>query len=253
MRALSIVVLIGGCERAQDESAATEIPAPKVMIEMRDPGVEPRVALRAHLHAGASQTYVWQRRTKVGQRERVLDLVYNVRVIAAEDDQFHLRDTMLAATSTPPSKTDYDVAIIGTSVDAWRDARGLYLRPSLRRSRFEGSTVSRPELAGAFPEQPVGPGAKWHENIEYDGARASVDVELLSVDHGHVRERLVYISARTTTTGRSVTLSGTASLEFAPDGLSGTAHIVNVELVHGQSGDFRVDETIDGRALVSAE
>jgi hypothetical protein len=245
MRRLWAVLLLVSCERAHEEPDVKPMPAPHVTIRMIDAGREPRVALRAHPQPGMSMTYYFRRTLEMkGLSKRVVELIYNARVVDVDRNQFHTRMTMLSSLSTPASKTDFDHSVLGTTSDVWRDTRGIYTRDLLMRTRYEGKSAHRPEMQLAFPEEPVGPGAKWHEEVDFDGAHASVDVELESDDGDHVRERLVYLSSDS---GQKLptALNGTATLDLSRKSLDGRAHIENTMTLRVKGRDVPVTEAID--------
>jgi hypothetical protein len=251
MRALAVVLLVGacGCEKASDGTAAKPKPAPSVTIRLDDPGRGPRNEVRLNPAVGKSKTYLYVHRVQLpGVPDQVHEMTYNTCVVDLDDDQIHNRLTMLAAIISPPSNTGDDQTILGSTVDGWRDRRGFYTRPLLQRTRFEGEGDSRPELAFALPKEAIGSGARWHEDVDLDGARANVEVELESVEGPRLLVRLSYRTAKTIRQ-IPVTITGSARFGMSTVGGDGELHVDNSITFHARARDYTGRETIDVRPI----
>lgn len=250
-RVVTILALLAGCERA-NEPVGVELPMPKITVKLLDAGSEPRAELRGHPHAGAKQTFVFTRSVdmRVGNRDSRQDVMmtYDIELVGVEDGAIHARQTLRALTVNPPLETGDPSAMIGATLDTWRDARGAHVRPSLRREPHANATPSTPypELLAIAPEEPVGVGARWHEEIEYGPSHASVDVELLARVGDHVRERLTYRGERTMK-DVSATYTGMMTGDFRLDELDGTAEGSNSLVFHRDGHEVPATETLSLR------
>jgi hypothetical protein len=251
MRRLAVILLVlASCERTKAPDGV-QLPLPKVTVKLVDPGAEPRVELRSHPHEGAKQTFLLTRTVivQVGDREvkQTMAMTYDVELIAVEHDEIHSRMTIRSMSVDPASKTFDPSVQIGSTEDSWRDARGVQVRPSLLRTREDPKSMSsRPEMLAIAPQEAVGVGAHWHEDIENGAAHASVDAELLSNDGHKVRERLTYSSDRGVQ-GVGSTYTGTTTIEFALEELDGSGDGSNSFTFRRDGRDFAGTETLSIR------
>jgi hypothetical protein len=139
-------------------------------------------------------------------------------------------------------------AIRGRVADIWRDARGVYVRPTLLTlgPKDPGDTTSgaQPELATVAPEEPVGVGGRWHEDITQGDDTASIEVELLARDGDHVRQRVTFHSTGVMW-GFPATRDGTMMEEFDLSGAEGSLHGDIAFVVQARQGTVNATGTLD--------
>lgn len=244
------LVVAGGCERASHEPDPVTLPVPDVKVILVDAGAMPRAALRFHPRAGETVISRYTRRTDIdrGSRHdvRVLTEKYDVVAVEVRPGSIHTRGMVGDAAIEPPLRTFDAGELIGTVQERWYDPRGVHLRPTLIRNdrRDPATFVSRPELLGVLPEQAVGVGARWHEDIAYGASSASVDIQLVERDGDRVRERLDY-KAEHHSAREWVTVSGTTTLDLDLGSVDATYHGENALVLHHPRGDENGTETID--------
>jgi hypothetical protein len=245
------LVLAGGCEKAHDSLDTPDEAAKVVSLQMIDLGREPRIELRLHPKPGDKQTLHASMGIAVpGLKPRGLEMTYELRVIDVDGEQIHSRELVTELKQTAESDHEFGKDMIGGTIDSWRDSRGVYTKPMLKRMRYQGELASHPELQGAFPVEAVGVGAKWHEVIEQRGATASVDYELEAIDATRVRLRLDYTSDRPSAKMPS-TARGTAHTEFDLNGLSLTLHMAEDMTVRRGSREITGHATSDVETVPS--
>lgn len=243
---IGIVVAATSCERAHPDADPMQLPMPKVTVKLLDPGREPRVPLRIDAPAGAKATFRLTSQTELPGRTITTTETYDTEVMAIGHGEIHTRQTVRNVTIVPAPKSLDPGAMIGTTLDTWHDARGAHLRRSVMRTRLSDYDPqdTRIELLAIAPEEMVGVGARWHEDIQYGAATASVDGELLSRDGDRHSWRITYRSERHRAKWPA-TIEGSAIVEVVAGQVDGSVHGSNTVILHGPHGDLRGSETFD--------
>ena len=181
--AVAIAIALSACERA--DSSGADPGFPKATVTLRDPGSEPRTAIRSHLRAGEhARCDVSTQMTDERFHRDLPSLAYSceIFVVDVSDGVTHLRERVTSSR---------DHVLDGATFDLWHDSRGATVRP-------ETSTVARSwrpeplEMHLIDPAEPVGTGARWREAIESGSTTASSDCTLVSRDGDHVHEVCSY-------------------------------------------------------------
>ena len=217
---LSLCVLALCACRHGDDEKTFELPLPKVTVHVIDPGAEPRAPLR--LHGSGHPAVVYKSTAQVttekgftntitrsieSTRERDADGVYHE----------HLRDLDRGGT-----------------IDSWFDAREVYTRATVKTGTVAWKDVT---LLEVFPDEDLGVGARWHEDIAIGKASASADVELLAKDGDRVRERITYHGDDTTPkNGWAAHHDGTATLELDLGGIDPSMHMEETYVMDKSNG-----------------
>jgi hypothetical protein len=213
-RLLVLGLALASCERAGDGRKTIETKPPKMTVTLADAGAEPRAPLRFHFKPGAEVTY---ERTSDetqhdfrGAAERVVPIEREFvrtqqRVVSVEPDgSFRERGRIVDAGTRSRANGELRpepfraeaAALRGAEVDARLDALG---HPIAITTTFAPS-VEPPawnvayEHVMIFPDEPVGPGARWHVIAETDEERASVDATLVSVAGDELELRTTYVA-----------------------------------------------------------
>jgi len=216
-------VALFACERAHDDTTTVERPTPKVVVRMIDRGVEPRARLIGHPRSGAHGRYeiAYELSTPSppSSTKTVRQKATYEGTVDVDGDVIHTRERVLDADG-PGRKA------IGRVMDSWRDPRGVYVRASLITMR-EGDSIDgdsiQPELATISPDEPVGVGGRWHEDVVVGDHSASCDIELLARDGDHIRQRVTY-RALGPIWGRPATRDGVAMEEMDLGGVEMSLH-----------------------------
>ena len=240
--ALAIVLALSACEREKHDQTI-EVPAPKVTVKLIDPGAEPRMALRMAAKAGARAVFDAKVTGEFDQPRRgpmpTVSFAFESEVVDVTDGIMHVRQRVIDASA--PS-------YVGRTFDTWFDARGV--RTRALEGMPPGSTNERdapePDLALVSPEEAVGVGAKWHEDIVMGDATASVDVELLSRDGDRVRERIAF-HADMPILKSPAHRDGTTIEEFSLDDPDGSVHrneTFSIEFPQGRAHGTRTTDVV---------
>ncbi len=183
------VLALCACEREKHDQTV-ERPLPKVTVHVIDAGAEPRQSLRMTLKVGARATFDAKVTGEFETPRRgpmpTVSVSYVGEVVdVSSDGIIHARQRVIDASTA---------SYVGRTFDTWYDARGV--RSRMLAGLPPDSTTDRdtpePELELIFPEEAVGVGARWHEDIVLGDSTASDDVELLSRDGDRVRERITF-------------------------------------------------------------
>jgi hypothetical protein len=237
LRVMLLLSMLAACERAKDAGSddvvETKLSATDVKITLVEPGREPRRPMRSLPPAGAKKSYRAeltflhdggdQMRTRMRQ---------DSEVVGVDGGVVHGRQTVRAIEQVPRDEST-PLPPIGMTIDSWLDGRGIEARRSVARAsrKLESDTVDGfPELTLAFPEEPIGEGARWRLDVTTSDMRAAVEVELTSWRGERFHQRFSY---RTTVqVPYSITYAGTGEIE-------GTLH--TLDLKAWTTGTFKVD------------
>lgn len=208
------------CERAHDDARTVERPIPKISLRMIDRGAEPRALLRGHPRSGAHARYklTYELDTQ-SPPKTVRSWATFDGTVELEGDVIHTRERVLDADGAGRKA-------VGRVQDAWRDARGAYVRAPLITMKPGDSIADdaiQPELATIAPDEAVGVGGRWHEDIVVGDHTASCEVELVSRDGDHARQRVTY-HVTGPQWGYPATRDGTAMEELDLGGVEQSLH-----------------------------
>lgn len=227
---VGLLVVAASCERARDREDPIEpvqLAPPKITVKVLDAGREPRVPIRMKPRPSARVSFLFTSRIAYDQGESyVATQIYENEILDEADGQFHWRQTIRAVTIAPAPAIDPD-SMIGDTIEGWHDTRGVAIRPMLLRSRAAATVDSRgsyPEQLFVWPQEALGVGARWHEDIEVAGTVASLDLEMLANDGHRIR---FGISHRHEAREPRTVVVGTGILELSVDGLDGAFHGTN--------------------------
>jgi hypothetical protein len=227
------VVGVCACEHAKHDQTV-ELSLPKVTVHVIDPGAEPRAPLRYHGNGYQGVVYkaTYSVRTEKGAENTITRSVESTREVGA-DGVYHEHQRELDG--------DHD------TIDSWFDAREIHPRPSVESGPKVNADSADPALQEIFPDEPVGVGATWHEDITIGANRASVDVELVARDGDHARERITYHSeTRSATRAWPMHHDGTATLELDLGGVDPSVHVEETYVIDKSNGKVgKGDMTMD--------
>jgi hypothetical protein len=220
---LGWAIALCACQRARDEEKTVELPLPKVTVHVIDPGAEPRAPLRYHsVYKPVVLKATYRVTTEKGLANTITRSLEASREQGA-DGVFHEHEQELDGN--------------GATIDAWFDAREIHPRPTVERGTKVHAEGGSPELQEIFPEEPVGVGARWHEDIAIGASTASVDVELVSRDGDRARERITYHSdGKSPTQGWPMHHDGTVILELDLGGVDPSVHMEETYVIDKSSG-----------------
>jgi hypothetical protein len=241
--ALALALALCSCERDKHDQTI-EMAVPKVTVKVVDPGAEPRLALRLAPKPGARATFDAKVSGELETPRRgpmqTASFAYESEVVDVSGGVVHIRQRVTEASVASQ---------VGRTFETWTDARGAHVRPTLAGvppdSTAEGD-APEPEISLVFPEEAVGVGARWHDDVVMGDATASCDVELLSRDGDRVRERIVFHSVMPVLKSPAHR-DGTMIEEFSlsdPDGSMHRNETFSIDFPQGRATGTRTSDIV---------
>jgi hypothetical protein len=228
-----IALALCACERAKHDQTV-ELPMTNVTVHVIDAGLEPRAPLRY-----------------TGKGHGPIQFALTTRVTHDRGGSSPSKTTLFESTLELGSdglfhEHQRGLDDKGTISDAWFDTRAVHVRRTLVRGPDVSDRVGSAERHIVFPDEPVGVGARWHEDITYGTSTATDDVELLARDGDHVREKITYhAESRSPKHDWPMHRDGTVIEDFELDGSDASMHQVDTYVM-----DNSDDEGTKGTATI---
>jgi hypothetical protein len=236
VRRLAVLgVALAACEKAGDGRKTLEIAPPKLTITLVDAGAAPRAPLRLHFKAGATKTY-----------ERTIDQTVHRGSRVDHEAPHRMRLEERVVTVEPDGHFQQHSRFRDVELETRHDARGR-----LESMTQKAPPGSEPPSSGyayeytiVFPDEPVGPGARWRFVAETTADHASVDVSMISVQDDEVELRASYVATHKRAREQEIDSVGTADWHLDLAGPQSTMHAQERVTLAADSATW-VERTVD--------
>ncbi len=191
MSLVVFLLLSLGTTHAQDKKDK-----PEVLVKLLDAGSEPRQVLRYRAVAGAKESMLVSMKMEMAmeiggnklpvQPAPTMEMIMDIDVLDSDDDQirykFVLSEARVLAEDSVPEETLQAMEtqlqlMVGMEGESLITRRGFTVEgsfsppenaPEMARQMLKGIEKSIGEMSSPLPEEPVGLGAKWQIEQEFD-------------------------------------------------------------------------------------